>query len=167
MDSFVVPVGSTYSILARQGYAAQSRRQGGMRHSISPRAESFDVHDDFIPRPSRQRGVPDAHPLPIDMPASGCRLTLSGDTATNSLASYTSSSLMSMSPGSPSASLSSSTPCSPFSRHFLHERFSSEICPHAIKEDDDEGMIIHNGVKRMSLSEQKIMLQGRPRIVNI
>ncbi|KAJ2850462.1 hypothetical protein J3B02_003667 [Coemansia erecta] len=171
MDSFVVPIGSTYTILARQGYAAQSRRQGGVRHSISPKKESFDMTDGFVPRPSRQRGNSEGNfPLPIDMPASNNCITLDGDTATNSPTSYTSSSLTSiMFPGSASSlSLSSSsTPCSPTSKHFLHERFSSQICPHAIKEDDDDGMIIHNGVKRMSLSEQKIMLQGRPRIVNI
>ncbi|KAJ2223626.1 hypothetical protein H4R99_001879 [Coemansia sp. RSA 1722] len=163
MDSFVVPVGSTYSILARQGYAAQSRRQGGMRHSISPKSETFDIEDRFVPRPSRQRGAPEGLAMPIDMPASSNRMTLSGDTVTNSPASYASSSLASVFP----SSASSSTPCSPLSRHFLHERFSSEICSHAIKEDDDDGTIIHNGVKRMSLSEQKFMLQGRPRIVNI
>ncbi|KAJ1724159.1 hypothetical protein LPJ53_001556 [Coemansia erecta] len=164
MDSFVVPIESTYLILARQGYAAQSRRQGGSRHSISPTAESFDIPgvdsnaSDMSQSLGRRRTSPDnSRPLPIDMPSAGGNGESNRDSTMSS--SYASSTVVSASP---------STPCSPASRHFLHERYLPQLMSLAIEEeDDDDGVVIHNGLKRMSLSEQGILLQGRPRMVNI
>ncbi|KAJ1837084.1 hypothetical protein LPJ73_007512 [Coemansia sp. RSA 2703] len=164
MDSFVVPIESTYFILARQGYAAQSRRQSGSRNSISPSGRSFENPGDEsntsdMPRSLRQRRTfpENSRPLPIDMPSTGRNVQNNMDSTMSS--SYASSTAASESP---------STPCSPNSRHFLHERYLPQLMSLAIEEEDgDDGVVIHNGLKRMSLSEQGILLQGRPRIVNM
>ncbi|KAJ2724882.1 hypothetical protein GGI07_001631 [Coemansia sp. Benny D115] len=143
MDSFVVPVETTYMMLARQGYAAQSRRQGGIRHSVSPTSESFNM-------PSSSSA---AHP--IDMPSQNPRSTIELGRPSTSMSSYTSSSVGSASPTSS---------YSPLSRNFLNERYSSPMwpLPMPIDEDDEDGVVIHSGIKRMSLNEQ-----SRPRLVKL
>ncbi|KAJ2785778.1 hypothetical protein H4R18_000324 [Coemansia javaensis] len=58
--------------------------------------------------------------------------------------------------------------CPPSARNPLHEQLSSLLKSGAIEEEDgDGGVVIHNGLKRLSLPESGIVMHGRPRIVNV
>ncbi|KAJ2826144.1 hypothetical protein GGI24_002978 [Coemansia furcata] len=170
MEHFNFPVDDTYSLLARQGYAAQSRRRATSRRMAHPfdadLAKDSEMRVslgrlsysmDNIGCGSHMKLAAEGCVAPIDMLLCG-ENPLNQDGAYVSPASYTSSSDAST-PASPS---------SPMLRSMLHERYSTQLQSMAIKEEDGEGgIVIHNGLKRLSMSEAKLVFLGRPRIVNM
>ncbi|KAJ2479864.1 hypothetical protein EV174_003898, partial [Coemansia sp. RSA 2320] len=164
----------TISLLARQGYAAQSRRQkvslrtacyhGGASLLVKDNAHfsakellnslSYNIGNNCA---EGWRLAAKDRVKPIDMLISNDPTSLRAHSADTSPSSYTSSFDLA-DPG---------TPSSPLSRSLLHERFSAQLqCVTIEEEDGDDGVVIHNGLKRLSMSEAGLLLQGRPRIVN-
>ncbi|KAJ2017391.1 hypothetical protein H4S04_007513 [Coemansia sp. S16] len=170
MEHFNFPADDTYSLLARQGYAAQSRRRSSSRRmahpfdadlakNSEPRAPLGELNYSMssISCGSHMKLATEGCVTPIDMPLCGDH-SLHADSAYVSTSSYTSS----------SDSSTPVTPSSPRFRSLLHERYSTELQSMAIKEEDCEGgTVIHNGLKRLSMSEAKLVYLGRPRIVHM
>ncbi|KAJ2460179.1 hypothetical protein GGF42_001005 [Coemansia sp. RSA 2424] len=170
MEHFDFPIGDTYSILARQGYAAQSRRKTSSRRMAHPL--NVDATKDGETCTSsgncvcflrgscggRSRVTERGCVAPIDMSFCGEQHAMLIDSAYASPSSYASSSDTS----------TPATPSSPQFRSMLHERYSTQLQSMAIQEEDGEGgTVFHNGLKRLSMSEAKLVLLGRPRIVNM
>ncbi|KAJ2250933.1 hypothetical protein IW139_004074 [Coemansia sp. RSA 353] len=168
MDSLFLSSEDTYLLLARQGYAAQGRRQAARRYSTassrrsvntvisetsSPTDDTFSIHDSYSDNTqnlSGNRGQTEPIGLPIVVTGSAAIETDSG------------SSLYDSSP------YTLGSPCSPSTRGLLHERFQTQFKDSIIEEEDGEdGMVIYNGLKRLSMTEAGLVMQGRPRIVNI
>ncbi|KAJ2012664.1 hypothetical protein IWW39_003236 [Coemansia spiralis] len=169
MEQFSFPIDDTYSLLARQGYAAQNRRRASRRlaHSfdagpaknsetrMSPDGLNYSMGS--ISCNDQIKMATEGHLAPIDMLLCGDN-SLRVDSMFSSPSSYTSSSDFS----------APATPSSPRFHSLLHERYSAQLQSMAIKEEDgDGGAVIHNGVKRLSMSEAKLVFIGRPRIVNM
>ncbi|KAJ1901275.1 hypothetical protein LPJ66_000892, partial [Kickxella alabastrina] len=108
-------------------------------------------------KPIRQHPAPEGHtqPQPIDIPSFKICSTTIGNHCINTRSSYAPSSVGSASP---------TTSCSPYLRRYLHESYSAQVRALAIEEYDDDGVVIYNGIKRMSVSEHGIISQSRPRL---
>ncbi|KAJ2309589.1 hypothetical protein IWW54_003653 [Coemansia sp. RSA 2705] len=153
MDSLLLSSEDTYLLLARQGYAAQGRRRSAMRHSTmlsrqsvstttsestSPVDSAFPADNDYM----QQATEAEKQAVPISLPA------LKTDSST--------------------AAADMQPSMSPSSRSLLHERFMDQLQDTIIEEEDGgDGVVIYNGLKRLSLSEAGLVVQGRPRIVHI
>ncbi|KAJ2454565.1 hypothetical protein EV183_001436 [Coemansia sp. RSA 2336] len=148
MDSFLLSSEDTILLLARQGYAAQGRRQSALRHSAAPsrKSTSSAISDATLSAEnSYQHSVSKEQVDPIDMPA------LSTPNGTQA-----DSSLYSTSPGSPK------------SPGMLHEQLWPQLQNTIFEEEEgDDGFVIYNGLKRLSMTDAGLVKQGRPRIVNI
>ncbi|KAJ2162908.1 hypothetical protein GGF46_000291 [Coemansia sp. RSA 552] len=71
-------------------------------------------------------------------------------------------------PGSPSSVTTLPSPRTSSVRSYLHERFSALLQGEAIEEEyGEDGVVIHNGLKRLSMSEVGLLKRGRPRVVNM
>ncbi|KAJ2875813.1 hypothetical protein GGH93_001271 [Coemansia aciculifera] len=170
MEHFNFPADDTYSLLARQGYAAQSRRRASSRRMAHPfdadltknskthvPLDGLNYSMSSISCDDHMKMRAEGYVTPIDMPLCGDH-SLHMDSLYASPSSYTSSSDTS----------TPVTPSSPRFRSMLHERYSTQLQSMAIKEEDGEGgTVIHNGLKRLSMSEAKLVFLGRPRIVHM
>ncbi|KAI9501888.1 hypothetical protein GGI25_000230 [Coemansia spiralis] len=162
MDSVSIPSENTYMLLARQGYAAQSRRRSVNRSVRSPDDMPFGRAN----RDSQQTllSMEDDSFGSIDMlPSSAKSTTTFGSSSCSPLF------IPSPSDSQSAKSISSSPSFSPHSPHsLLHDRLSAQIKYEAIEEaDGDDGVVIHNGIRRLSLSAAGGLVHGRPRLVNM
>ncbi|KAJ2851386.1 hypothetical protein IWW36_001153 [Coemansia brasiliensis] len=149
MDPFLFSSEDTFLLLARQGYAAQGRRQSVLRRSAVPsrKSTSSAISDATLSAENGfQNSVSKEQPESIDIPALS---KLSDNPKADS-------------------SLYSTSPCSPKSPGMLHEQLWAQLQNTIIEEEEgDDGFIVYNGLKRLSMTEAGLVKQGRPRIVNI
>ncbi|KAJ2747201.1 hypothetical protein GGI20_000722 [Coemansia sp. BCRC 34301] len=160
-----------YSILVRQGYAAQDRRKKSSRRTVhAPNTTTIKDSEVYTSADEHQcsfsTGICQSHlgiaagdsVPPIDVPFCAEQHAMFIDSVYAGSSSYSSSSDAS----------TPATPSSPQFRSMLHELYSNQLQTMAIREEDGEdGTIIHNGLKRLSMSEAKLVLVGRPRILNM
>ncbi|KAI8326505.1 hypothetical protein GQ54DRAFT_294749 [Martensiomyces pterosporus] len=157
-------------LLARQGFNAQYRRQSIPRialttsHAVDTSSGAENSHLPLHVRRSigssgRLRSASDGYVKQISIPPRHA-------TRTDALNSGDPHHLV-HSARALSSNPSVSPPYSPSSKS-LHERYSAQFLNASIEEEDgDDCVVIHNGVKRLSLSEEGIVLQGRPKLVII
>ncbi|KAJ1866161.1 hypothetical protein LPJ78_002078 [Coemansia sp. RSA 989] len=148
MESFLLSSEDTILLLARQGYAAQGRRQSALRHSAVPsrKSTSSAISDATLSAEnSYQHSASKEQVDPIDMPALSTPDRAQVD-----------------------SSLFSTSPCSPKSPGMLHEQLWPQLQNTIIEEEEGgDGFVIYNGLKRLSMTDAGLVKQGRPRIVNI
>ncbi|KAJ2800498.1 hypothetical protein H4R20_004037 [Coemansia guatemalensis] len=152
-------------MIIRQGYAAQGRRHSVPRPQVpvedAPSTAGSDTTllEDVPSTPVRRRkSTPEGRVKPISIPPP-LLLSSAGKSDPGTALE---------SPEYGSALLGTFSPTSPSTRSMLHERFSAELRSDVIEEEDEEdGVVIYNGLRRLSMSEAGLVKQGRPRVVNI
>ncbi|KAJ2613179.1 hypothetical protein H4S08_002356 [Coemansia sp. RSA 1365] len=164
MEPFILSSADTYLMVARQGYAAQGRRQSVFRLPVqtkdpqSPTDSDTTLHDE-VPSThlSCRKSTPESPAKPINITPP--LLSSAADPGPGTT-------IGSPEFGSPLLGTFSQT--LPSANSMLHERFSTELRSDAIEEEDGEnGVVIHNGLRRLSMTEAGLVKHGRPRVVNI
>ncbi|PIA13402.1 hypothetical protein COEREDRAFT_83516 [Coemansia reversa NRRL 1564] len=164
MEPFILSSVDTYQMVARQGYAAQGRRQSVFRlpalaeNPQSPTDSDTTLNDNVPSTPPRcRKSTPEGPVKPINIPPP--LLSSDADTGPGILIG---------SPEFGSSLLETFSQTSPSANSMLHERFSTELRSDTIEEKDGEnGVVIHNGLRRLSMTEAGLVKHGRPRVVNI
>ncbi|KAJ2082892.1 hypothetical protein H4R24_001222 [Coemansia sp. RSA 988] len=152
-------------MVARQGYAAQRRRHSVFRPPVLVEdAQSTAGSDTTLlgdaPCTSlrRRKTTPESRVKPISIPPP---LLLPSTASPDAVTDFES-------PAYDSALPKTFSPTSPFTRNMLHERFSAELRSSVIEEkDEDDGVVIYNGLRRLSVSEAGLVKLSRPRVPKV